>query len=138
MVRVVVAALAAMVVGFIWNSPLLFERQWLSTVGVDPKDKPAVDRLKRSLGPFFLIITALVFVSAYVLSLFLSWLGAASALDGMRIAFLIWLGFGVPLVVGGILFGGTGRHVMWTRIWTDLLRHLVGFLAMGAILGGWR
>lgn len=33
------AAVAAMVIGFIWYSPLLFAKPWMLAMGYDPADK---------------------------------------------------------------------------------------------------
>ena len=36
---VLVAAVAAMVVGFLWYSPMLFARPWMVEMGYNPDDK---------------------------------------------------------------------------------------------------
>ena len=36
---VLVAAVATMVIGFLWYSPILFARPWMRLMGCDPDDK---------------------------------------------------------------------------------------------------
>ena len=52
---VLVSALAAMVVGFVWYSPLLFARPWMVLMGYDPNDKAKIAEMQKSAGPSYLL-----------------------------------------------------------------------------------
>jgi len=47
---VLVAAIATMVVGFLWYSPLLFARPWMVAMGYDPEDKAKTEAMQKSAG----------------------------------------------------------------------------------------
>lgn len=47
---VLVAAIATMVVGFLWYSPLLFARPWMVAMGYDPEDKAKLEEMRKSAG----------------------------------------------------------------------------------------
>ena len=44
---VLVSALATMVVGFVWYSPLLFARRWTILMGYDPDDKAKLAEMRK-------------------------------------------------------------------------------------------
>jgi hypothetical protein len=45
---ILVSALATMVVGFVWYSPLLFARPWMVLMGYDPNDKAKIAEMQKS------------------------------------------------------------------------------------------
>ena len=44
---VLVAAIATMVVGFLWYSPFLFARPWMLAMGYDPDNKAKLDEMRK-------------------------------------------------------------------------------------------
>src|SRR5260370_4595780 len=50
---VLVSALATMVVGFVWYSPLLFARRWMVLMGLDPDDEAKISEMQKSAGPSY-------------------------------------------------------------------------------------
>ena len=46
---VLVSALATMVVGFVWYSPVLFANSWMKLMGYDPNDKAKIAECRRVL-----------------------------------------------------------------------------------------
>jgi len=47
---ILASALATMVVGFVWYSPLLFARPWMVLMGYDPNDKAKIAEMQKSAG----------------------------------------------------------------------------------------
>ena len=45
---VLVAAVATMILGFLWYSPLLFANPWTLAMGYDPNDKAKMDEMRMS------------------------------------------------------------------------------------------
>src|SRR5947209_4346317 len=83
----VVAAIARFVFGWIWYSPLLFGKRWMSLTNCSP------DQMKSRmpmLAPVDLICN---FVMAFVLVHAVHYAGAASAGTGAAVGFFNWLGF---------------------------------------------
>ena len=64
---VLVAAIATMVVGFLWYSPLLFARPWMVAMGYDPDDKARMEAMQKSAGKSYAISFVASLVSAFVL-----------------------------------------------------------------------
>jgi hypothetical protein len=48
---VLLSALATMLVGPVWYSPLLFARRWTILMGYDPDDKAKLAEMQKSAGP---------------------------------------------------------------------------------------
>jgi Protein of unknown function (DUF1761) len=71
LLAVLVAAIATMVVGFLWYSPLLFAKAWMKEMGYDPNDKAKTEKMKKSAGPAYGGSFLASLVSAFILALFL-------------------------------------------------------------------
>ena len=125
-VGVVVAAVAAFIVGFIWYGPL-FGKKWMMYTGKKEADlQKGKDRMPMVMGLGF--ITALV--TAYVLGVFISSLGAVAIVDALAVGFLAWLGFQATILAGDVLWDGrpVGLFVL------NAAHQLVTALIMAAIL----
>jgi hypothetical protein len=85
---IIAAAVASMVVGYIWYGPL-FGKAWMKLMGI--KDMADKSEMPKIYGIMF--VASLV--TAYVLLLF----GAS-----IDTAFWVWLGFQAPLLLNSVLF----------------------------------
>ena len=47
---VLVSAIATMVIGFLWYSPMLFANPWMRLMGIDPNDKAKLAELQKGAG----------------------------------------------------------------------------------------
>ena len=131
---VFVAALATMVVGFIWYSPMLFAKPWTILMGYDPNDKAKMDEMRKSAGPSYGLSFVASLVTAFVLAKIIDVTSVNTALYGMKVAFAVWLGFVTTVQLTGALFGRqpTKLYLINTGY------QLVCYLAMGAILAVWQ
>jgi len=50
---VLVAAVAQMIVGFIWFSPALFGKTWMVLHGIDPNSSEQVQQMRKHQGKIF-------------------------------------------------------------------------------------
>jgi Protein of unknown function (DUF1761) len=64
---VLVAAVASMVLGFLWYSPALFARPWMLAMGYDPDDKSRIKEMQKSAGKSYGISFVASLVTAFVL-----------------------------------------------------------------------
>ncbi len=130
---VLVAAAATMVVGFLWYSPLLFAKPWTVLMGYDPNDKAKMDEMRKSAGKSYAIALVASLLSAFVLGKIVEITTVNSALYGMKIGFMIWLGFVTTVQLTAKLFGNqpTKLYLINTGY------QLVCYLVMGAILAVW-
>jgi hypothetical protein len=130
---VLVAAVATMVIGFLWYSPLLFARPWMVAMGYDPNDKAKMDAMRKSAGKSYAIAFLASLVSAFVLAKVIDLTTVNTALYGMKVAFAIWLGFVTTVQLTAKLFENkpTKLYLINTGY------QLVCYLAMGAIIASW-
>ena len=130
---VALAAVATMVVGFLWYSPLLFARPWMVAMGYDPDDKTRIAEMQKSAGPMYGISLLASLISAFVLAKVLVGMTIYSALYGMKIGFAVWLAFVATVQLTDKMFGQ--RPMKLFLINTGY--QLVCYVVMGAILGKW-
>ncbi|MDO8553336.1 MAG: DUF1761 domain-containing protein [Candidatus Micrarchaeota archaeon] len=127
-VAIVIAAVVSFVLGMIWFGPL-FGKTWMKLTGVSEKD--AAKGKKGDNMPMLLVaqfVTALV--TAYVLSMFVGFVGAKDAMSGAMVGFWAWLGFLATTSLGMVLWEGKPMELY-------LLKNghmFVELLLMGAIL----
>jgi hypothetical protein len=134
LVPVFVAAIATMVVGFIWYSPMLFAKPWTILMGYDPNDKAKMDEMRKAAGKMYGLSFVASLVSAFVLAKIIDVTSVNTALYGMKVAFAVWLGFVTTVQLTGALFGRqpTKLYLINTGY------QLVCYLVMGAILAVWQ
>jgi hypothetical protein len=130
---VLVAAVAAMVVGFLWYSPLLFARPWMVLMGYDPNDKAKLAEMQKGAGKMYGLSFLASLVSALVLAKIIAITTVSSALYGMKVGFAVWLGFVTTVQLTSVLFAK--QPVKLYLINTGY--QLVCYVAMGAILAVW-
>ena len=127
---VVVAAVAAMVIGFLWYGPI-FGKVWIKLMGFTQKD---IEKGKsQGMAKNYVILAITTLVMAYVLSYFIDALGMLTIGAGMATGFLAWFGFIMPVMTGSVLWEGKS----WSLFWLNNAHYLVSLVVMGAILAAW-
>src|SRR2546427_111009 len=91
---VVVAAVAAWLIGALWYSPVMFAKPWVKAHGYTPEQLAAMQVMQAKVIGLTLVAMILM---AWILSVFLNYLGADSVHDGAMWAFHAWVGFALPL-----------------------------------------
>jgi hypothetical protein len=133
LLAVLVAAIATMVVGFLWYSPLLFAKPWMVLMGYDPNDKAGLERMRKSAGKSYGISFLASLLSAFVLGKIIVITTVNSALYGMKIGFAIWLGFVATVQLTEVLFAKKPAKLFLINTGYQMVCYLV----MGAILAVW-
>jgi len=131
---VLAAAIAWMVIGFLWYSPLLFARPWMVAMGFDPDNKAALEQMRKETGKLYGIAFVASLISAAVLAKLFHSTGTVSLLRGLKIAFAVWIGFVATVQLTGTLFGKRSTKLFMI----DTGYQLVSYLASGAILSVWQ
>jgi hypothetical protein len=131
---IIVAAVAAWAIGGLWYSPALFAHPWAKGVGFDMNDPQLMAELRRTAWINYLSAVIAAAITATVFFLLQNVLTIESAAAGARLGLLCWAGFVAPVKFVDALFGKRGQKVMLI----ESGYHLVTFLVMGAIIGGWR
>ena len=131
---VLVCAIATMVVGFLWYSPALFANPWMVLMGYDPNDKAKIAEMQKSAGPSYAMSMVASLLSAFVLGKIIAVSGETTAIDGLKIGLVVWLGFVTTVQFTNALFSRQRNKLYMINTGYQL----VCYVAMGAILGAWR
>jgi hypothetical protein len=133
LLAVLVAAVATMIVGFLWYSPLLFATPWTVLMGYDPNNKAQMDAMRKGAGKLYAISFFCSLVAAFVLGRVIHTATINSALHGAKMGAGAWLGFVTTVQLTDTLFGKKPFKLYLINTGYQL----VCFLAMGAILAAW-
>ena len=128
-----VAALATMMIGFLWYS-LLFARPWMVLMGYDPDDQAKLGEMQKGAGPMYALSLVASLLSAAVLGKIVAIAAVNTALYGMKIGLAVWLGFVTTVQLTNALFSKQPAKLYAINTGYQLVCYLV----MGAILGAWR
>ncbi|HVR23722.1 MAG TPA: DUF1761 domain-containing protein [Candidatus Polarisedimenticolia bacterium] len=131
---VLVSALATMVVGFLWYSPLLFARRWTTLMGYDPDDKAKLAEMQKSAGPSYMLSLVASVLSAAVLGKIIAIANIHTPLYGIKMGLAVWLGFVTTVQLTNALF--MRQPAKLYAINTGY--QLVCYVVMGAIMAVWR
>jgi len=133
LLSVLAAAVATMVLGFLWYSPLLFARPWMVLMGYDPDDKAKLAEMQKGAGMMYGLSFLASLVSAAVLAKIVAITTVTSPLYGMKVGFAVWVGFVTTVQLTNVLFARQPFKLYLINTGYQL----VCYLAMGAILAVW-
>ena len=123
-----VAALATIIIGALWYSPLLFGNLWLKAHGY------SVEQMRKTAGRAYLVSLFCYVVMAYVLAVLVSYAGVSTVLQGAFLGFLVWIGFLATLGLTAHMFS---EKPLSTYL-IDAGYQLAYAVVMGVILAAWR
>lgn len=126
----VVAALAAMVVGSLWYSPVLFGKQWTLLRGLDPNKTKDMQMPAREMALEFVA----TLVVAYVLDILVIAFGAYTWQAAILLALIVWLGFYVTQLLSEVLWEKKPFGIFLISAGA----RLVSLIVMVLILGLWQ
>jgi hypothetical protein len=134
---IIVAGVVAMVIGGIWYGPL-FGKAWMSGQGIDPNNREAISKMKKSAGPAYAQMFIGTLITGYVLA-HIIWMSSIALPDysplarGFSSGFWSWLGFVLPIKYGDKLW--KGKAFKYVAI--DLGYYLVMLVVSGIIIAKW-
>lgn len=122
------AAVAAMIIGALWYSPVGFGNAWVRLSGVS---KETLEKAKKQgMGKKYAVMFASNVVMAYILAFF-TFGPHATAATGALTGFLAWLGFIATVSLGMVLW----EEKPFKLYLLNNGHELVTLVVMGAILG---
>lgn len=133
LLAVLVAAIANMILGYIWYMPL-FGKMWMRLNGMSSE---SMSGQKKGMTSMYIIMFIGALITAYVLAgvhIFAStYLNIGGIDSGILAGFMSWLGFAMPVTVNYTLTSNRS----W-KLWSiNAGFYLVSFVMMGIILAVW-
>jgi uncharacterized protein YacL len=133
-VSVLVAGVAAFVIGFLWHGPV-FGKQWISLQGIPQSE---VDAMKaKGMGPMVPhMIAAFVqqCVTAFAISYLANGLSVTGAGPAVVFAVFLWVGFVVTLLLNRVLWERESMNLYFYK----LAYHLVSMVVVTLIVVLWK
>jgi hypothetical protein len=128
-IGIVLAVVAAMVVGFIWYSPGVFGNTWQRLAGLDS------DKAKKGMvGPMAATVIGAV-LTAYILAhtayLSHAFFKNSFFMDSVNTAF--WLAIGISATT--LLIHNSFEHKPWKLTAISIGNRIVSLIVMGAVIG---
>ena len=124
---VIVSAIAIYAIGFVIYAMLIPEETWMAMTGMTEETKAvAMSRM-----PFSVVMPIL---TAVFMAVLFKWGQVADWMAGIKWATVVALASAVPTMMYGWVYGGLNTDM--TMI--DCAHLLLGHIAAGAILGGWK
>ena len=131
LLAVLVAAVATFVLGGLWYSPLLFGKVWVRAHGYTPEKMEA---MRAGVGRSYAVSFLCYLVMATVMALLIGATDTVTALGGVRLGAVCWLGFAATIGLTANLFSDKPLATYLL----DAGYQLVYLSVMGAILASWR
>jgi hypothetical protein len=128
---VLVAGIVNMVIGAFWYSPLLFGKMWMKLSGLT--DTELQKAKEKGMGKSYLIAFIGSLVMAFVLAHLLQLTNATSLSAGLTMAFWLWLGLIVTVLLSSVLW----ENKPWILFLINISHYLVGLATMSLILVSW-
>jgi len=128
-IAVIGSAIASIIIGSVWYGPL-FGNKFRQLIGVDQWSPEKQAQEKKKMGQLYAVQLAASLVMFYVLSVFIDRTGSAGIAQGISTSLLVWIGFVVPVQLGGAIWGGNLR-----LFYLAAGNMLLTLLAAGAITG---
>jgi len=125
------AGAAAMILGALWYSPLLFGNAWMEASGVTKQD--IEKSKKKGMGKLYLVAFIATLVTSYVLAFLIKLANVTNVYDGVKIGLLLWLGMAVPIILGSVLWEGKAKGYFFINVF----HYLVSVVLMSIILTRW-
>lgn len=129
---VLLAAVASMVIGFIWYSQMVLGKPWMKEKGFSAE---SLKKAQKEMGKWYAVSFVAALITAYVLSHVIvmseNYFRYPSLQTGLTSAVWMWIGFIMPVQLTATIFGDKNFKLFGI----DTGYQLVSILAMGAVLG---
>ncbi|MBI4235194.1 DUF1761 domain-containing protein [Candidatus Peregrinibacteria bacterium] len=125
LIAVLLATVAAFIIGGFWYSPFLFGNAWTSAMGFNEKEMK-----KKGVAKSYILNFIATLIMAYVFAHILALLKVVDLLESLQAAFWIWLGFIATVGMGSVLWENKPLKLYFINV----LYYLVMLVAMAAVI----
>lgn len=125
-IAIIVATVLAQAVGFLWYSPLLFQKKWMALIGFNESDLS--ESKGKGMGKILTISVFSSLVMAYVMAHLVIIFVVTSAFAAVKLAFWMWLGFVATTTVHDFLWAPKPKP--WTLYFLNNSQMLVALVVM--------
>ena len=129
---VLLAAVASMVIGFLWYSPMVLGTPWMKLKGYTNDGlKKEQAQMGKLYGLSFVLAILTAFVLSHVTGLSEAFYGYSKLQTAMTSAFWMWLGFIMPVQLTATIFGDK----KWKLFGIDTGYQFAAVMGMGVVIG---
>lgn len=125
--KIIGAGIIALIIGYVWYHPRFFGGIWMRSAGLTPEIVERGQRVKH-IDMLAAIVGSVM--TAYVMHYLFSALSIFDFASAARLAFIVWLGFAVPVLAGVVLWEQKSASLYLINI----LYWLAVFLSMSQVL----
>lgn len=130
-IAILVATIVSFAGGALWHGPL-FGKIWMRIHHGDIK--MSAEEMARSMEGLWKLLLA-EFVATFIMVMTLDFLmQMLPKFSGMHMAFLVWLGFALPMMTSVVLWGNDQKKNMATKIAVSGSYRLIALVIAGYIL----
>ena len=131
---VLVAAIASMVVGFLWYG-VFFKKPWMEMMGITSEGMSGGKMTaNKAYAIQFVASLVMAYILSHTLTFAMAYLNTDGVNAGITTGFWNWLGFVVPVTLGIVLW----ENKSWKLWMINASHYLVSLVVMGVILSLWR
>lgn len=127
---VIGATVAAMVLGALWYSPVLFAKEWTELMKLKKGD---IDQSKKGMAKTYGISALVTFITAFVLKQFIDLFYIVNFYDALQLAFWVWFGFIATSMMNSVVY----EKKPWRLYIIDAGYQLAVLILMSVILSYW-
>lgn len=109
---IILATIVQFAIGAIWYGPI-FSRTWGKIHGFDKLPKAVQQKMIKEMGPFYVLQLLVTIITSFVLAVLQA---LQISIDLYLLTAMIWVGFVVPAQVSGVIFSGTDKKWITTKI----------------------
>lgn len=110
---ILVASVAQFIIGAIWYMPI-FGKTWGKIHGMDTVPPEELKVMQKKMIPYLVVQFIATIITTFVLAIFITY--SPYAWNVYALAGFFWIGFVVPTQVSAVIFGGTKKEWVMTKI----------------------
>lgn len=132
---IIVAALVQFFLGALWYSPIMFGKLWAEIMEMTHMSKADLEKMQKEMMPAYLaqFFTGLLFI--FILANFIAVAKLANiGAHAFGVAGWVWLGFVLPIQIGGVIWSQTKKKFWLKQIFVASGYQLVSMMIAAGIL----